>query len=69
MPGRDRQRSCGIGPSSRIAQTCEPEPPPARKRREHQPIPALPDRLLSYALRAVFVLFALVALVTLLESR
>jgi hypothetical protein len=57
------------------------EPPPCaepsrsarqgRKRRDraaYEPIALLPDRILSYAIRAVFVLLALVAVVSILDS-
>jgi hypothetical protein len=46
----------------------EPSRPGQRERVEYEPIAPLPERMLSFALRAVFVLFALVALVSLLES-
>jgi hypothetical protein len=39
-----------------------------RKREAYQPIAVLPERILSLALRAVFVLFALIAIVSVLES-
>jgi hypothetical protein len=51
----------------------EDEPRSARRKRErnreaYQPIAVLPERILSLAMRAVFVLFALIALVSVLES-
>jgi hypothetical protein len=48
----------------------EPEPSPAqrRKRPAYEPLAPFPERLISYAIRAVFVLLAIVALVYLLES-
>jgi hypothetical protein len=46
----------------------EPSRPGQRERVEYEPIAPLPERMLSFAVRAVFVLFALVALVSLLES-
>jgi hypothetical protein len=50
----------------------ETSPPPRetrqRDRDTYQPIAQLPERTLSFALKAVFVLFALVAIVALLES-
>ena len=39
-----------------------------RNREAYQPIAVLPERILSLAMRAVFVLFALIALVSVLES-
>ena len=46
----------------------EPSCPGQRERVEYEPIAPLPQRMLSFAVRAVVVLFALVALVSLLES-
>jgi hypothetical protein len=41
---------------------------PARDRETHQPMALLPERMLSLAMRAVFVLFVLIALVSVFES-
>jgi len=46
----------------------EASPPRQRDREAYEPIAQLPERILSFALKAVFVLFALVAIVALLES-
>jgi len=46
----------------------EARPPGQGDREAYEPIAQLPERILSVALKAVFVLFALVALVALLES-
>ena len=40
----------------------------ARDRETHQPMALLPERMLSFAMRAVFVLFVLIALVSVFES-
>jgi hypothetical protein len=46
----------------------EARPPGPRDREAYEPIAQLPERILSFALKAVFVLFAAVAIVALLES-
>jgi hypothetical protein len=46
----------------------EPSRPGQRERVEYEPIAPLPERMLSFAVRTVFVLFGLVAFVSLLES-
>jgi integrase family protein with SAM-like domain len=46
----------------------EARPPGQGDRDAYEPIAQLPERILSFALKAIFVLFALVALVALLES-
>jgi Phage integrase, N-terminal SAM-like domain len=46
----------------------EPSPAQRRKRPAYEPLAPFPERLISYAIRAVFVLLAIVALVYLLES-
>jgi hypothetical protein len=46
----------------------EPSRGGQRERVAYEPIAPLPERMLSFAVRAVFVLFALVALVSLIES-
>ena len=46
----------------------EARPPRQRDREAYEPIAQLPERILPFALKAVFVLFALVAIVSLLES-
>jgi integrase family protein with SAM-like domain len=55
-------------PEWREPERREPERRAERRERDYKPIAVLPDRLLSYAMRAVFVLFALVALITILQS-
>ena len=55
-----RARAGGPAPSARGK--------PERNRETYQPIAVLPERILSLAMRAVFVLFVLIALVSVLES-
>jgi hypothetical protein len=59
-PARDRE----AGP----ARERDAGAPRQRERVAYEPIALVPERILSFAMRAVFVLFALVALVTVLES-
>jgi hypothetical protein len=60
--GRERE------PSRADRREREPSRAERRERPAYEPLAPFPERLLSYAIRAVFVLLALVALVSLLES-
>jgi hypothetical protein len=46
----------------------EASPPRQREREAYEPIAQLPERILSFSLKAVFVLLVLVVIVSLLES-
>jgi hypothetical protein len=66
----DRPPRRDASPPRRDATPPVREARPARQgdREAYEPIAQLPERILSFALKAVFVLFALVAIVALLES-
>ena len=65
-PSRDEPRE--REPSRSERRKHEPSRTERRKRPAYEPLAPFPERLLSYAIRAVFVLLALVVLVTLLDS-
>ena len=58
-----------IGPTIPVqAKPRSARPRDERNRVAYQPIAVLPERILSLAMRAAFVLFALIVLVSVLES-